>query len=65
MGVAVHALDCNLAIPADPHDLRDPMGVVGVGLVDLKRQGGFCMTGVDADDRQLETSKDLADLVVL
>ena len=51
--MGVYALDGNLPIPADAHDLRDAMGVVCVGLVDLKRQRGLCMTRIDADDRQL------------
>jgi hypothetical protein len=51
--MAVHALDGNLPIPADAHDLRYAVGVVCVSLVDLKRQRGLCMTRVDADDRQL------------
>jgi hypothetical protein len=51
--MGVHALDANLPIPADTHNLRDAMGIVCVSLVDLKRQRGLCMTCVDADDRQL------------
>src|SRR5215831_19205084 len=51
--MGVHALDRNLPIPADAHDLGDPVSVVCVGLVNLKRQRGLCMTRVDANDRQL------------
>ena len=52
-GMGVHALDANLPIPADAHDLRDAVRVICVSLVDLKRQRRLCMTRVDADDRQL------------
>src|SRR6202022_121074 len=50
-GMAVHALDGNLPIPADAHDLRAPERVVCISLVDLKRTRGLCMARVDADDR--------------
>ncbi|GAA0237699.1 hypothetical protein GCM10008965_02430 [Methylorubrum aminovorans] len=36
----------------DPHHLRDAQGVVAVGLVDARREGGVHVTGLDADRQQ-------------
>ena len=48
-GLAVKALHRHLPVPADTHDLRQTEGVVGVGLVDLKRQRRLGVARIDAD----------------
>src|SRR5512134_248279 len=39
-------------VPADTYDLRDAIGIVRVGLVDLEGQRRLGVPCVDADDRQ-------------
>lgn len=48
--MGVQALDRNLPIPADAHDLRDPVSVVCVSLIDLKRQRSLCTKFVPTTD---------------
>src|SRR5215467_14622621 len=48
--VACQAFDADFAIPSHPDNLRQSLGIVLVGLVDLKAEGSLSVPGVEADD---------------
>src|SRR5215471_18041025 len=50
--VAFQAFDPDFPIPPHPDNLRQSLGIVLVGLVDLKAEGSLSMPGVEADNGQ-------------
>ena len=44
------AFDHHLAVPADAHDLGQAVGIVGIRLVDLQRQGCSGVAGIDTNN---------------
>ena len=46
------ALDPHFAIPARPHQLRQTLGIIAIGLVDPHVQRGLGLAGVETNHRQ-------------
>jgi len=55
--VGVERLHVHRPIPTRPHDLRQPLRIVLVGLVHLHLEGGAGMPGVKADNVEPSTSQ--------
>lgn len=54
--LGVHALDGDLTKPTGSHDMSKTKSVIGIGLVDLKGERGFSVTGIEANDRKSVSS---------